>query len=299
MTYSPVRKYKPRSALLTLFGDYGLRNSRGEIGIGSLITLLGDFGLSEQAIRCAISRMCRAGIIEARRVNNKSFYSLTAEGRGLLESGKQRIFDRKTNHWSGMWSIVMYSIPENRREVRNRFRQELEWLGYGSLCEATWISPNNLEIEVEKIARKLRVKDNVHVFTAKYIGLAEPGTILERCWDLKLLNKKYEDFINKYRPRLEAYQSRLQEGEEISPRDCFVARFELIHEYRRFPFFDPDIPVELLPANWPRLSAAGIFHTYHSLLTDKANEYFDSVVRNYHDSGIAKNRRRKPVLKTG
>jgi len=283
MTYNSTIKFKPRSALLTLYGDYGLHISRGEIGIGSLITILGNFGLSEQAIRCAVSRMCRAGLFEVRRENNKSYYSLTREGIRLLESGKQRIFDRKTNHWDGNWSVVVYSIPENRRDIRNQFRQELEWLGYGALCDATWVSPNNLAGDVEKIARKLRIKDNVHVFSAKYLGLTDPHNIVERCWDLKRLHRKYTEFLNKYRPILETYKLRLMKGEEVKDEECFVARFELIHEYRRFPFFDPDLPVELLPENWPRAEAAEVFHTLHSLLTDKANKYFNSTIHAYNE----------------
>ena len=55
----------------------------------------------------------------------------------------------------------------------------------------------------------------------------------------------------------------------------------LIDEYRRLPFFDPDLPKELLPEDWLRPQAAALFHQYHDLLDEKANEYFDSVCKNY------------------
>jgi phenylacetic acid degradation operon negative regulatory protein len=60
-----------------------------------------------------------------------------------------------------------------------------------------------------------------------------------------------------------------------------VERFILIHEYRKFPFFDPDLPRALLPENWLRREAAALFHEYHDLLAEKANEYFDSVFKGY------------------
>jgi len=276
--------FKPKSALLTLYGDYGVRRARGEIGIGCLIELLGNFGLSEQAIRSSVSRMCRANLLEVRHVNNKSYYSLTKDGFGLLESGEQRIFDRKTNHWDGNWSIVVYSIPEEKREIRNEFRRELGWLGYGALCDATWISPNNLTFEVEKVAKRLRIKENVQVFNAKHLGLTDSHNIVAKCWDLKRLQKNYADFINKYQPKLEDYKSRINNSVIIKSSECFVERFELIHEYRRFPFFDPDLPVELSPDNWLKSEAADLFHRYHGLLTEKANEYFDSVSKNYQEA---------------
>ena len=68
--------FGPRSATLTLYGDY-VRHKGGEIGIGSLITLLENFGLTEQSIRSAVSRMCRMGLLKARRDGPKSYYSLT------------------------------------------------------------------------------------------------------------------------------------------------------------------------------------------------------------------------------
>jgi len=276
--------FKPRSALLTLYGDYALRRSEGEIGIGSLIELLSNFGLSHQAIRSSVSRMCQAGLLGVRHVGTKSYYSLTEDGIGLLETGEQRIFDRKDNHWDGNWSIVVYSIPEKKRSIRNELRQELSWLGYGALCEATWISPNNLTAQVEKVVKRLKIKENVHVFTAKYAGLTDLLNIVPRCWDLTHLQKSYANFIEKYQPKFESYRNRVNNGVIIQPSECFVERFELIHEYRKFPFFDPDLPVELLPDNWLRSAAADLFHTYHGLLTQKANEYFDSVTMNYQEA---------------
>jgi phenylacetic acid degradation operon negative regulatory protein len=89
--------------MLTLYGDYVLHKG-GEIGIGSLVILLGNFGLSEQAIRSAVSRMCRSGLLKAKRTNRKSYYSLTSEGHSLLTEGAQRIFQRKKSHWDGNWN---------------------------------------------------------------------------------------------------------------------------------------------------------------------------------------------------
>jgi phenylacetic acid degradation operon negative regulatory protein len=272
---------QPRAALLTLYGDYGLQIPRGEIGIGSLIELLSNFGLSEQAIRSAVSRMCRNGILKVRRMNTKSYYSLTEEGSGLLETGKQRIFDRKKRHWNDRWTIVTYSIPEQQRTVRNQLRQELGWLGFGPLSKATWISPNNLIEQVEEIANRLHIKDHIQIFETQHRGSTDPQNIVNRCWDLKRLHKKYSDFIVKYQPKLDDYQRRIDSNSSINPSTCFVERFELIHEYRRFPFFDPDLPVELLPKDWLRFEATDLFHKYYGLLTNRAGEYFDSVYKSY------------------
>ncbi|MBT9149687.1 MAG: Transcriptional repressor PaaX [Dehalococcoidia bacterium] len=225
--------------------------------------------------------MCRADLLKARRVGRRSYYSLTENGQRLLTKGARRIFERKNNHWDANWSIVVYSIPEARREARDKLRLELGWIGYGALSEATWISPYDLTNEVEDLVDRLQIREHVQIFRARHEGFAEARMIVSRCWDLVRIHQRYAGFIAKYRPRLEDHLRRLEAGEAIPPSECFVERFTLIHEYRKFPFFDPDLPRELLPDNWLRPQAAALFHEYHGLLADRANEYFESVFKEY------------------
>lgn len=271
---------RPRAAMLTLYGDYVIHRG-GEIGVGSLVELLGNFGLSDQSIRSAVSRMCRSGLLKAKRNNRKSYYSLTGEGRSLLTEGAQRIFQRRESRWDGNWNIVTYSIPERMRKARDRLRLELGWMGYGALSEATWISPYDLTGEVQNLLRRLKIEPYVHVFSARHQGGTDPKKIVSHCWNLNKIHQQYADFLAEYRPKLDTHLERLKGGETIEPSECFVLRFNLIHEYRKLPFFDPDLPLELLPGNWLRPRANSLFDEYHGLLTEKANEYFDSVYRNY------------------
>src|SRR5512136_858464 len=117
---------RPRAAMLTLYGDY-VQYRGAEIGIGSLIKLLGNFELSEQSVRSAVSRMCRAGLLKVRHNGLKSYYSLTEDGIDLLKEGERRIFERKSSSWDGYWSVIVYFIPEEQREARDTLRQELSW----------------------------------------------------------------------------------------------------------------------------------------------------------------------------
>jgi len=200
--------FRPQSALLTLYGDYALQ-PRGEIGIGSVVKLLNNLGLSEQAIRSAVSRMCRARLLKARRVGRRSYYSLTEDGHSLLTKGAQRIFQRKNTHWDGTWNVVTYSIPEQRRQARDRLRLELGWMGYGTLSEATWISPYDLAKEVEDLVERLGIKEHVQIFHAEHQGFTDPKKIVSRCWDLSTTHEKYANFLAKYRPKLRARLKRL------------------------------------------------------------------------------------------
>jgi phenylacetic acid degradation operon negative regulatory protein len=268
---------RSRSAILTLYGDY-LLSRGGEISIARLIELMGSLGLSGQAVRSAVSRMRRVGLLKVRRVSKDSYYSVAERGYELLSKGTQRIFERKTEQWDGRWSVVTYSIPETMRAARDRLRIELGWMGYGSLSEATWISPYDQTAEVELLARRIGVREHIYSFLVRLNGETKAGDIVARCWDLRKIHQKYASFIEEYRPRLAQHMARMSKGENIAPSECFVARFVLIHEYRRLPYLDPDLPRELLPADWLRPEAAALFRDYHDLLATMANAYFDSVL---------------------
>ncbi len=267
---------RPQSMLFTLYGDYIIHRG-GEVWVGTLIRIATQFGLSEQAVRSALSRMSRSGWLRVRRVGNRSYYSLTPKSKRLLEEGSRRIFVRRTGAWDGRWRILTYSIPEQRREVRDDLRKQLTWMGFGQLGNGTWISPHALEAEVEALVERLRIRDLVEIFCATHLGFADDRALVRRCWNLEEVNRRYAAFLARYGPRYEAHREQLARGEEVPASQCFVERFMLIHEYRRFFFLDPELPAELLPEGWLGAAAAQLFQSYHQLLAERANAYLDSV----------------------
>ena len=56
----------PRSLLMTFFGAF-LRRLGGWIAVADLVALMGDLGLDEQAVRSAVSRLKRRGVIAPER----------------------------------------------------------------------------------------------------------------------------------------------------------------------------------------------------------------------------------------
>lgn len=270
-------KFGTRSMLFTIYGDYVIYRG-GEIWVGSLIKLLEQFDLSEQAVRSALSRMCRKGWLAIRKVGINSYYSLSPKGEELLTKGRVRIFgfQKHAEDWDGTWYILSYSIPEEKRDLRERLRKQLSWLGYGPLSYGTWISPHGYPREVEEIVRSLEIQTHVELFAAEHLGFSTSREMVARCWDLAAINDRYRKFVAKYAPRCKEFGERLGNG-ELSASDCFVERTLLIHEYRRFPLIDPELPSRFLPADWEGRQAGELFETYHGLLADKANSFFDRV----------------------
>lgn len=271
-------KFGTRSLLFTIYGDYVIYRG-GQIWVGSLIRLLAEFRISEQAVRSALSRMCKKGWLRADKAGINSYYSLTSKGEKLLTEGRERIFEfqKTAEDWDGRWFILTYSIPEEKRDLRERLRKQMSWLGYGPLSYGTWVSPRGYLREVEEIVENLGVRKYVEVFSANHEGFSSEKEMVAQCWDLEGINRRYRQFLAKYRPRYEKAVERLENGDGLKANECFVERTILIHEYRKFPFIDPELPSQFLPRNWKGREAADFFENYHALLADKANAFFDYV----------------------
>src|SRR6266571_2188984 len=148
---------RPQSMMFTLFGDY-IRHRGDEVWVGSLIKIASQFGLSQRAVRSALSRMNQNGWLRVRRVDNRSYYGPTARTRKLLEEGERRIFTRRTAPWDGQWHLLVYSIPERKRNIRTELRKQLSWLGYGPLSSGSWISPHDVEADVRSLVAGLGIE---------------------------------------------------------------------------------------------------------------------------------------------
>jgi phenylacetic acid degradation operon negative regulatory protein len=70
-------------------------------------------------------------------------------------------------------------------------------------------------------------------------------------------------------------------GTPESPPADAAALMMLVHQWRRFPLLDPDLPAELLPVGWPGGAAAGRFRTLHDHLTPPARQWWASIESQY------------------
>ncbi len=259
--------------MFTLFGEYLLKRD-DSVWVGSLITLLEPFGLSEGTVRTALSRMVKKGWLEGRRDGRHAFYSLTERGRRLLEEGTERIFrPERGDTWDGRWLLLAYSIPQGDRRLRDRLRDRLAWLGFGSIGNGVWISPHDVSEEVDRLAEEMGLHERFVAFRAERVAGEGVEEIVGRCWDLDALASRYRSFLGRWH----AVRARLDAKAESKER-CFTLRFDLIHEYRRFPLEDPYLPRTLLPNPWPGDEAAALFLELRDGLVGPADAYVDTVL---------------------
>jgi phenylacetic acid degradation operon negative regulatory protein len=261
---------KARSLVFDLFGDY-LRYRGGEARLRSLVSLMACFDVPEATVRVVVARLRKEGWLSSRREGRETVYALTDVAWELLDEGRERIFHRAQGPWDGQWHMVIYSVPESERGVREQLRKKLAWFGFGPLSSSVWLSPHDrggLVANAFADAPSVRLD----TFRSRSVGAAADRDIASRSWDLEGLDQAYVDLLAAYRPRLAGYRSGSLHGAE-----ALVERMRLIHDYRRFPFRDPDLPPELLPENWSGRVAHDLFLEAHGLLRGPAEACVDAL----------------------
>ncbi|HEV3154160.1 MAG TPA: PaaX family transcriptional regulator C-terminal domain-containing protein [Candidatus Baltobacteraceae bacterium] len=268
---------RPNSFIYTLFGDFVQRDSAlpHELWVGGLIRLMAEFGLSEQATRQAISRMSRQGWLVSRKHGGRSYYALTERGRHRVEAISPRIYGPVVE-WDGRWRMLTYSVAEIKRDGRDGLRKDLTVLGWAPLSASTWISPHDALEAARAAAEANGVLENIDLFAGEYHGPHSDRALLERCWDLAAIGSQYEEFISRYKTRLQSERA----ASGLSDEEAFVERMWLVHDFRKFTYVDPGLPSTLLPAHWPGTAAAALFREYYALISLKAERFFHAAREN-------------------
>jgi phenylacetic acid degradation operon negative regulatory protein len=246
------RQGSPQHLLLTLLGDYWFGHQES-LPSRALSAVLSEFGISYQGARAAISRLSRRGLLEFSRAVGRPGYRLTRYADSVLTEGLHRIvkFGTTSHAWDGSWTVVAFSIPESHRELRHMARTRLRWLGFSPLYNGTWVSP------WEHCTDAARLLSEVGVSHAVVLRATVPDSSPESpasAWDLEALADLYNDFLQEFLPLLD----RARSG-DIGTAEALVKRVLLMDAWRQFPAIDPDLPGELLPADFPRSSARTLF----------------------------------------
>lgn len=125
----------------------------------------------------------------------------------------------------------------SQRDLRHRVRTQLSWAGFGSPAPGAWVSPHvSRQAEGQRILDAAGVSGAAMSFVASYGQIGSQDMLVARAWDLGALEQRYADFIDEFTAL-----------DPASGEDVLRAQIRLVHEWRRFPFLDPRLPLRLLP----------------------------------------------------
>jgi phenylacetic acid degradation operon negative regulatory protein len=255
----------PQHLLLTLLGDYWY-GREAPLPSAGLVDLLEEFSVTGVSARAALSRLARRGLLALSKEGRRTYYALSPRAAEVLTEGIRHIlsFGATETPWWGRWTVAVFSIPEEQRDLRHVLRTRLRWLGLASLYDGVWISPHDRVEQVSVVLKELGVA-NATVFVGEIGPDNPPGGDPLRAWDLAELRRLYDQLINDYA----ALRIRCRTG-QVTAAEALVARTALMDTWRNFPNLDPDLPPELLPADWPRARARETFIELYDGLAELA-----------------------------
>ncbi|NUT18807.1 MAG: PaaX family transcriptional regulator [Hamadaea sp.] len=269
----------PQGLTITLIADYTL-SRRAWLPSAAIVDLLGQFGVTSSAARVTISRLARRGVLEGRRDGRRSAYRLTAPVAASLAIGGVEVaaFGGEPDSWDGMWTVVAFSMPQEEGNQRRAIRDYLRWHGFAPLYDGVWVSPRPMSPERQgKLAANASSAITFMRSSCLELPTSANRTPIE-AWDLAAIAERYQDFIRQWSRLASASAVR-----RVSGVAAVQARTEVMDAYRRFPGLDPLLPLELLPAGWPRLRARQVFVSVYDGLAQSATRHIREVVRRTDD----------------
>jgi phenylacetic acid degradation operon negative regulatory protein len=208
-------------------------------------------------------------------LGRKSYYSLTTSGRRRFEHAYRRIYFAPPDTWTGEWQLVL--IPASMAGApREALRRELAWAGYGALATGILAHPSADTDALLDILQETGSHDKVVAMKAINVSALTSKPLQElvhECWNLDGLAAKYRDFIELFRPVLRTMRA----ADSLDPEQCFLVQTLLMHDFRRALLHDPQLPSQLLPANWSGGVARQLCCDLYKILYPLAQQHLLSV----------------------
>lgn len=271
-----------KSLLTTFLGEFVLPNDGG-VWTNTVVVALDALGFTERNARQALARLGDQALIEPERHGRTVRWRLTDAGARLLTTGADRIygFCARAEAWDGHWLVVMCSIPESQRAKRHQLRTRLTFEGFGFVAPSVAVCPHReREGAANEILRSLGLDGDALTLDARTGELTSDLRVIASAWSLDALEEQYREFLAEF-----------SAVAADSPLGAFQATMRLVDAWRHFPFRDPELPLHLLPADWPGTPARDLFAACRGDWGPAAQEWFLATNGRQHSTNRPPKRR--------
>ncbi|MDO8521249.1 MAG: CRISPR-associated endonuclease Cas2 [bacterium] len=121
--------------------------------------------------RTVLGRLAAQGYIVFEKRDGKQYARITEEGRKILafEQEKAKLRNAKKKRWNGRWRVVIFDVPEKRRQTRDRLRNIMERTGFVRLQDSVWVFPYDCEDFITLLKAELKIGAAVLYMVVEHI----------------------------------------------------------------------------------------------------------------------------------
>ncbi|SFF74793.1 PaaX family transcriptional regulator [Blastococcus tunisiensis] len=262
----PPGGHRPQELLFSFFGGVVLeRGDTDPIPSAVFLRLLSSLGVAEAAGRATLARMTRKGLLDRTQVGRTAYYRLSDEATTVVRKAAERVRAAAPfEHPDGEWTLLSYSMPESRRDLRHRVRATLTWAGFGGLRDGVWIAPGTVDVgEVLADAGLDEVGELAEWFAASALPGVRVDAFIRRAWPVDRIRERHEAFIN-------AWWAGPAGGEDPLGEITLLGA-----DWLQLLRADPGLPARYLSADWPAAQSAAVYRRCYDTLLPAAERSLD------------------------
>jgi DNA-binding transcriptional regulator PaaX len=103
----------------------------------------------------SIQYLKRKGLIRTFVESNKRYAELTPAGQQYYIAKRfENLVVPRPSTWDGLFRVVIFDIPENRKSIRDIFRRKIESLGFKQIQKSVFVYPFECKPELDIICQK-------------------------------------------------------------------------------------------------------------------------------------------------
>jgi len=135
---------------------------------------LNSFEFNDRNFNRSLKRCCKGNLMRAFSKNDQIFYRLTEKGfNRLLNCKYKKSFLSINEKWDGLWRLVIFDIPEDKKLAREALRWKLKQFNFFPLQKSVFVFPFKCEKEIRSLADFFKIGEYVEIILAKSLGSKE------------------------------------------------------------------------------------------------------------------------------
>lgn len=258
--------------VLALFGHARLDHGfTGAIPSRLFLHVLARLGVTESAGRATLARLSAQHVLTRVREGRSAAFTLSASGLELITHGRDRILSQYPfEHPEARWTLLSFSIPETRRQLRHQLRARLAWAGFGSLRDGLWISP--AAVEAHDLLAGLEDPEEliaaIDLFAARPLEPTTVGSLVGRAFDVPAIRRAHHEFLARW------------ESVDADKAEPLPMLTTVLADWFSLLRADPGLPPTELGSNWPASRSASTFQRLYRDCDEPAHRQFRTLVDN-------------------
>jgi DNA-binding transcriptional regulator PaaX len=261
--------HRAEALVLSFLGTFALQIKGGVIPARVFIDVPGELGVGEGAVRRVLARMVERGLLRREVSGRNMLFAPSGQARAVLAQGAERVgspapFGRADSNWT----VLAFTMPESRRDLRHQLRSRLLWAGFGPLRYGLWIAPGRVDVEplLADLSLDSTEGDLPWAFAARPLPPTQLTPLIRRVWDVPRIREEHERFL-----------ARWSAGgpDDIGP---LATRTLLVADWLRLLRTDPGLPTQHLSPDWPAEHSARTSHDVLARLRPVSGLAFETAL---------------------